>query len=367
MSLTGTYNIAVANLRKKALRGYFALRSIVDWRFLKRSSIIKLFDSLIKPILTYGCQIWLPYLSKQEIHQLLPTTEDRNAKVTYLFSKTAYEKTHLAILKWILGVNNKTSNEAIWGDTGRVPISLTVVKQVLHYFNRVTTTSEPEEISIVQKAVKEQQVLNLPWFATLREILNCYENQSEEVTTKHLSNEKPGKNIQVQLQRRFIELWETERLSNKKLCFYNTIKDNFMEEKYLQLAQKRNQGKAADLAKLRMSAHRLQIEVGRYQHNPPEERVCHLCTTTNETTIEAFFQLPFLELVVETKEHFLQECPFYTDIRKSLPMNKWSQQNNLLLLLKDDASTLLATRFVSKLFGKREEGLNSLRTILKAQ
>ena len=70
MSLTGTYYIAVANLRKKALRGYFALRSIVNWRFLK------LFDSLIKPILTYGCQIWLPYLSKQEIHQLLPTTED---------------------------------------------------------------------------------------------------------------------------------------------------------------------------------------------------------------------------------------------------------------------------------------------------
>ena len=48
-----------------------------------------------------------------------------------------------------------------------------------------------------------------------------------------------------------------------------------MEEKYLQLTQKRNQGKASDLAKLRMSAHQLQIEVGRYQHKPPEERVCH--------------------------------------------------------------------------------------------
>ena len=48
-------------------------------------------------------------------------------------------------------------------------------------------------------------------------------------------------------------------------------------------------------------------------------------------------------------------------------MNKWSQENNLLLLLKDDASILLAARFVSKLFGKIEEGLNSLRTTLKAQ
>ena len=119
-------------------------------------------------------------------------------------------------------------------------------------------------MSIVQKAFKEQQALNLPWFAILREILNCYENQSEEVTTKHLCNEKPGKNIQIQLPCQFIELWETERLSNKKVYFYNIIKDNFMEEKYLQLTQKRNQGKAADLEKLRMSAYRLQIEVGRY-------------------------------------------------------------------------------------------------------
>ena len=79
-----------------------------------------------------------------------------------------------------------------------------------------------------------------------------------------------------------------------------------MEEKYLQLTQKRNQGKAADLAKLRISAHRLQIEVGRYQHKPPEERVCYLCTTTDKTTFEAFFQLPFLELLVETEEHLLQ-------------------------------------------------------------
>ena len=73
MSLTGTYNIAVANLRKKALRGYFALRSIVDWRFFKRSSIIKLFDSLIKPILTYRCQIFNHiYLSRKSTNSSPP-------------------------------------------------------------------------------------------------------------------------------------------------------------------------------------------------------------------------------------------------------------------------------------------------------
>ena len=37
MALTGSYKVATSNLRKKALRGYFALRKMVDWRYLKRT------------------------------------------------------------------------------------------------------------------------------------------------------------------------------------------------------------------------------------------------------------------------------------------------------------------------------------------
>ena len=69
---------------------------------------------------------------------------------------------------------------------------------------------------------------------------------------------------------------------------------------------------------------------------------------------EAFFQLLFLELVVVSEENFLQVCPFYTEVRKSLPKTALYQHHNLLLLLKDTASTLalLGARFVSKLFRK---------------
>ena len=53
-------------------------------------------------------------------------------------------------------------------------------------------------------------------------------------------------------------------MSNRKLRFYNTIKDKFHQENCLQLTQKRNQGRAADLAKHRMSEHKVKIEVERY-------------------------------------------------------------------------------------------------------
>ena len=60
-------------------------------------------------------------------------------------------------------------------------------------------------------------------------------------------------------------------MPNRKLRFYNTIKGKFRLENCLQLTEKRNQGRAADLAKHRMSEHKLNIEVGRYKNKAERE------------------------------------------------------------------------------------------------
>ena len=46
-------------LRKKGLRAYFSLKNTVDVRNLSIKSLFTLFDSLIVPVFTHGCQIWL--------------------------------------------------------------------------------------------------------------------------------------------------------------------------------------------------------------------------------------------------------------------------------------------------------------------
>ena len=71
----------------------------------------------------------------------------------------------------------KTSNQAIWGDTGRVPLSLTLVKQVLKYFSRVTNDISSD--SIDQNAVMEQQALNLLWYTKFLELWNREEKHDE--------------------------------------------------------------------------------------------------------------------------------------------------------------------------------------------
>ena len=70
-----------------------------------------------------------------------------------------------------------TSNQVIWGDTGRVPLSLTLVKLVLEYFSRVTNDISSDSIN--HNAVNEQQALNPPWYTKFLEMWN-----REEVTDK---------------------------------------------------------------------------------------------------------------------------------------------------------------------------------------
>ena len=71
----------------------------------------------------------------------------------------------------------KTSNQAIWGDIGRVPLSLTLVKQVFEYFSRVTNDISNDSIN--QNAVMKQQALNLPWYTKFLELCNREEVHDE--------------------------------------------------------------------------------------------------------------------------------------------------------------------------------------------
>jgi hypothetical protein len=54
------------------------------------------------------------------------------------------------------------------------------------------------------------------------------------------------------------------------------------------------------LAKIRISAHSLNIETGRYNSTPCEQRLCTFCLS-----------------LVEDEKHFILHCPKYQNIRNS--------------------------------------------------
>ena len=75
------------------------------------------------------------------------------------------------------------------------------------------------------------------------------------------------------LQTSFLEEWDVKTSSTSKLSFYRKCKQNHKLENYIVLVNNRRQRSA--LAKLRCSAHRLKLEIGRYSRFYGEETKRH--------------------------------------------------------------------------------------------
>lgn len=111
------------------------------------------------------------------------------------------------------------------------------------------------------------------------------------------------------------------------------------------------------MSKLRVSAHPLRIETGRYCKPPlpPDQRICQYCTLG----------------AVENEEHFLLECTLYETKRRDLWQAVCSifpeaahltstQKFNLLLSLNNGDTELLdpVLKFVTLCFDKRAQVSN---------
>ena len=107
-----------------------------------------------------------------------------------------------------------------------------------------------------------------------------------------ISSELNVKVIKKLLTKRYIEYW-TKSIQTKegKLKTYKTFKNNFIQEPYLKI--KDTEARKC-LARLRTSAHSLEIERGRYTRpkTPVNNRICEVCKKD-----------------VGTEVHFLLSCP----------------------------------------------------------
>ena len=311
-NLCGSFKDAMEALRQNALRSYFSLKKLIDWKYLKRSSTIKLIDVLVIPVLTYSCQIWMPYTwRKQYLQMLNPPNED--CSYLQILAKQPAEKAYLACLKWLLGVRKKSSNTAVWGDSGSYPVLVKTSKQVLDYFSRVSADEFKD--SYVKDAVLEQKSLGLTWYATLS---NIYTRSADVVNNIPTSSGqfKSGARIRHYLQEGFRNHWDKEQRRDRKLSsFYNSCKPEFGTKKYIQLPYNKYE---KNIAAIRMSSHKLYVETGRYKPIPRRERICRGCTTADSEIIEGFLHLPKCELPIEDENHCLFYCDYYTDIRTKL-------------------------------------------------
>ena len=168
-SLSGSLTKAQDELRKKGLRAYFSLKNTVDVRNLSIKSLFRLFDSLIVPVFTYGCQIWLFDTNLVKMVASNTLFKDNKTSLNNIASDHT-ERIHLKFVKWTLGLSTRASHLPCWGDTGRLPIAITCIKQALNYIKRLESLKHGHHETLAGNALIEQENLSLPWFKRLREL-----------------------------------------------------------------------------------------------------------------------------------------------------------------------------------------------------
>ena len=226
----------------------------------------------------------------------------------------------------------------MWGESGRYPLIYQSIRLCLNYFKRLEGLPKG---SFVHSALKEQKSMNLPWFKSIEPLLKIDElfhidhvsadkiinptnysnhlNQTNTSQIRHpfnklfrsLNQAKPLPSKKFRVQTIFNELltdfkkcWEYDKASSSKLSFYNSCKLKFGRESYLDVTK--GFTRRINTTKLRISAHDLEIERGRYKNLPKENRICHWCKTCLDN--ENF----------EDEKHMLFYCDLYATLRIKL-------------------------------------------------
>ncbi|NQY54591.1 MAG: RNA-directed DNA polymerase, partial [Campylobacteraceae bacterium] len=153
MSNTGSFHKASELLYKKALRALYSIYSSLNV-YSNETSVklfLKLFDSLIKPILLYGSEVWGSY-------QL--TTNSPIVKFVNKFYRT------------LLAVPNSCSTMGTHVELGRFPINTNISKSILKFWIRLITLPADRLVSHCYWSLLNIPSLKDNWIDSIKNMLN---------------------------------------------------------------------------------------------------------------------------------------------------------------------------------------------------
>jgi len=110
--------VAIDKLTATGKKALFALRRRSnDLSITYPEVMCQLFDSLVRPVLSYACEVWTGCIGAKGLQQA--------------------EQVHRMFLRGILGVNKTTNTFVVLGEFGRYPLEYFWWQQTLKYYDRL--------------------------------------------------------------------------------------------------------------------------------------------------------------------------------------------------------------------------------------
>ena len=305
----------------QAHKAMFALNKKVEFASpIPVQLMIKLFDSLIKPILTYGSDIW----GIRESARLLIDTFQRK------------------FLKFHLKVKGSTPDYMVYGESGVFPISNVILANVFACYHRL---SNMPCIYLAKRVFESLSRISILGSHNWIQWVKSEAHKRQINLDMNIPNKKFKKMCIETLNRQFKKKWldEINDTSASRSRLYRVIKGPFEMEPYLHVVT--NEKHRSALSQFRCSSHHLAIETGRWRKPrpiPKQLRICRLCK------------------VIEDEFHFIVQCAQYKKQRAEL-------NNAIFQLLGEDFITFKQNFFDNVLTSRNKIIMRALaKFIFKA-
>ena len=316
---SGEIVTGLQDLRNRAFKSYQALKQNMGEAFNRDTeTAIGLYESMIKPILTYSSDFWgclkLPPQNKNPI-----------------------EIMQMKVFKQILGVHKQTTNSGVLLEMGKATLNIECIKFGIKNWERIRNgRGNAILIDSYTDASKE----NLPWLMGVKSILE------KNNLLFFYSNEFPDRCpfIYKKLQMKMFDHFHEEVLNtirSSKLRTYALFKNEPGREHYL--SEIKNVKIRTQLTKFRISDHNLMIEKGRHKGLDKTIRFCPFCLDK-----------------IEDEIHFLIKCPLYNNLRAPFLNSMFAEYINVedipekdLFVYLMSLSSVEVANFVHKAFELR--------------
>ena len=258
---------------KKARKSMFAfLKHVNIQNGAQPKTIMKLFNSLVTPILLYNSEIWGAYVKPNQLR----------SATTFLKSlfddNLPHEDLQIRCGKIALGVHKKSVNMGVRGEFGLFPLCIEIYTRMMKYLFHLGLLLK-EGNPLIRDAIAECKNMIVHkqtcWLTFILDLLNMIKIDVKDQTLTTLDQHVVISKLKETLESRFVNDFFTVMKDSNKLQLYSNLKQSFEEEDYLSKVKFYRYRSA--ITKFRISANPLPIETGRWKSIEKDKRICTIC------------------------------------------------------------------------------------------
>jgi hypothetical protein len=260
---------------------------------------LKLFNAIVLPNLTFGCEVWGPWFLNSDI-------------VGKAFDHSL-ERIRMGFYRTTLRVRRGSSGWCLYRELGEYPLQLYVARQVLLFANKLRTMpvgTWARQAMLDAWLAHRQGCQN--WWTKVVSFCSDIGLEPAVAGDEHMWPCYSVSECVLAIMEKCHSVFHSTQLSSKDITYHqhfgSKLSDSskpptaWVKAPYLRMALASD--RVCKLARFRLSSHYLAVETGRWTRTPHQNRICTKC------------QLG----AVQDEHHTVFVCPAWQDIRMGLPV-----------------------------------------------